>query len=421
MIFLPNHDSIVSRQVLTRTIFLRFIDLPLSLCVSLSHSPSQVNGWGFKRITEGADLNAYYHESFLRGLPELCAEMRRPAKGEHKGIKNKKSSTEGGGGGDPPPNFDRISMIAPLPTPSSSSSRSKLCKKTSPSGETSTPRLTLSPRSQRPAMTTEFSLIDSERPTMRDGGVYRYVEAADDDDDDDDDNVLKAPGSHYQHQQWNHSCDSATRRGPPMTPTPRDSNEISPAQEAFLSYTPMADVASVSSDFDNEGDHWGESPFNTTFIASGATTASSTGAAAAASEQCKPLAIPSSSAEFLSVPSEVKIMSTGESLRASPCHNKDFLTKADLTYLEHQNKLLLEQSGMFIHRREHQQQHRHASSYPDPFAEEGPLDDDDDDGDDDDEEEHHAHYCQQPQQPQPHQSHRPDQGPEEEYNNSSSA
>jgi hypothetical protein len=67
----------------------------------------QVNGWGFKRITEGPDLNSYYHESFLRGLPELVAEMRRPLKGE--GPSRKKN------GFGETPNFYKISSIAPLP------------------------------------------------------------------------------------------------------------------------------------------------------------------------------------------------------------------------------------------------------------------------------------------------------------------
>ena len=37
----------------------------------------QVNGWGFRRITRGADKGGFYHEHFIRGHPELCAKMRR--------------------------------------------------------------------------------------------------------------------------------------------------------------------------------------------------------------------------------------------------------------------------------------------------------------------------------------------------------
>jgi HSF-type DNA-binding len=38
----------------------------------------QANGWGFRRITEGRDRNSYYHPMFLRGLPHLCKQMKRP-------------------------------------------------------------------------------------------------------------------------------------------------------------------------------------------------------------------------------------------------------------------------------------------------------------------------------------------------------
>ncbi|ACI65630.1 heat shock factor, DNA-binding [Phaeodactylum tricornutum CCAP 1055/1] len=38
----------------------------------------QANGWGFRRITQGRDRNSYYHELFLRGLPHLCKQMKRP-------------------------------------------------------------------------------------------------------------------------------------------------------------------------------------------------------------------------------------------------------------------------------------------------------------------------------------------------------
>ncbi|KAI2496828.1 hypothetical protein MHU86_17664 [Fragilaria crotonensis] len=37
----------------------------------------QVNGWGFKRITEGPDHNAYFHEYFLRDHPQLCWKIQR--------------------------------------------------------------------------------------------------------------------------------------------------------------------------------------------------------------------------------------------------------------------------------------------------------------------------------------------------------
>ena len=42
----------------------------------------QANGWGFRRITQGRDRNSYYHELFLRALPHLCKQMKRPGVAE---------------------------------------------------------------------------------------------------------------------------------------------------------------------------------------------------------------------------------------------------------------------------------------------------------------------------------------------------
>lgn len=81
-----------------------------------------MNGWGFKRITEGPDLNAYYHESFLRGLPELVSEMRRPQKGELP-VKKPRGYPEN-------PDFYKISSIAPLPSPSTLDKESPVTSQT---------------------------------------------------------------------------------------------------------------------------------------------------------------------------------------------------------------------------------------------------------------------------------------------------
>jgi len=66
----------------------------------------QVNGWGFKRMTQGPDHNSYYHELFLRGLPKLCQKMKRPAKTSH-GMTMPSPGAH--------PDFYSMSLYAPLP------------------------------------------------------------------------------------------------------------------------------------------------------------------------------------------------------------------------------------------------------------------------------------------------------------------
>ena len=36
-----------------------------------------MNLYGFRRLTQGADSGAYYHELFLKGRPQLCLRMQR--------------------------------------------------------------------------------------------------------------------------------------------------------------------------------------------------------------------------------------------------------------------------------------------------------------------------------------------------------
>mmetsp|Transcript_53803 Transcript_53803/g.161020 ORF Transcript_53803/g.161020 Transcript_53803/m.161020 type:complete len:660 (-) Transcript_53803:103-2082(-) len=68
----------------------------------------QINGWGFQRVTNGADYGSYYHELFLRGIPHLAQRMRRPAPGGPR--KNRKEANA-----VPAPDFDEISRLRPLP------------------------------------------------------------------------------------------------------------------------------------------------------------------------------------------------------------------------------------------------------------------------------------------------------------------
>ena len=64
----------------------------------------QANGWGFRRITTGRDRNAYYHPHFLRGLPHLSKQMKRP------GIAEKAASDP-----DHEPDLAKISEMYPIP------------------------------------------------------------------------------------------------------------------------------------------------------------------------------------------------------------------------------------------------------------------------------------------------------------------
>ena len=52
----------------------------------LSSFVRQANGWGFRRLSQGYDKNAYYHEYFLRAMPWLCKKMRRPKVAEKKAV-----------------------------------------------------------------------------------------------------------------------------------------------------------------------------------------------------------------------------------------------------------------------------------------------------------------------------------------------
>jgi hypothetical protein len=52
----------------------------------LSSFVRQTNGWGFRRLTQGYDRNAYYHEYFLRDLPHLSKKMARPKVAEKRFV-----------------------------------------------------------------------------------------------------------------------------------------------------------------------------------------------------------------------------------------------------------------------------------------------------------------------------------------------
>ena len=68
----------------------------------------QVNGWGFKRITQGPDLNSYYHELFLQGMPHLIQWMKRVSPSRHGRRKIRADPKD-------EPNFYDISSAYPIP------------------------------------------------------------------------------------------------------------------------------------------------------------------------------------------------------------------------------------------------------------------------------------------------------------------
>jgi len=76
----------------------------------------QVNGWGFKRITQGPDQNSYYHELFLRGAPTLCKRMTRLKVG----TKSKSQTSTSN------PDFYCMHKIEPLPDPEQGNSSSSI-------------------------------------------------------------------------------------------------------------------------------------------------------------------------------------------------------------------------------------------------------------------------------------------------------
>lgn len=73
----------------------------------------QVNAWGFKRVTRGRDVNSYYHELFLRGMPHLVQFMKR---NRSRSIKRKRYSKAANGSPiEDPPDFYAMERNNPIP------------------------------------------------------------------------------------------------------------------------------------------------------------------------------------------------------------------------------------------------------------------------------------------------------------------
>jgi len=67
----------------------------------------QLNLWGFKRITKGPDNGSYYHQFFLRGMPNLVKKMTLVRiKGGARPMPNPRDE----------PDFYALALFRPLPT-----------------------------------------------------------------------------------------------------------------------------------------------------------------------------------------------------------------------------------------------------------------------------------------------------------------
>eukprot|EP00557_Chaetoceros_sp_GSL56_P008696 CAMPEP_0176496102 /NCGR_PEP_ID=MMETSP0200_2-20121128/11019_1 /TAXON_ID=947934 /ORGANISM="Chaetoceros sp., Strain GSL56" /LENGTH=598 /DNA_ID=CAMNT_0017894041 /DNA_START=961 /DNA_END=2757 /DNA_ORIENTATION=+ len=74
----------------------------------------QLNLYGFRRITQGSDAGAYYHELFLRGRPQLCMRMVRQ---KVKGTGHKQPTDVGS-----EPNFYTMPPVSEFTQPPASAS-----------------------------------------------------------------------------------------------------------------------------------------------------------------------------------------------------------------------------------------------------------------------------------------------------------
>ena len=65
-----------------------------------------LNMWGFERITNGPDRGAYYHQLFLKGMPNLISKMQH-IKSQYKGDMSLENPND-------EPNFYELSRVRPL-------------------------------------------------------------------------------------------------------------------------------------------------------------------------------------------------------------------------------------------------------------------------------------------------------------------
>ncbi|KAL7530485.1 hypothetical protein ACHAWF_003396 [Thalassiosira exigua] len=96
--------KVLDKEALVASIFARY---SIS-CTKYESFSRQLNAWGFKRLYQsGPDLGCFYHECFLRGMPDLTCLILRLSPNTNTGKTTPYPAGE--------PNFYHISQMYPLP------------------------------------------------------------------------------------------------------------------------------------------------------------------------------------------------------------------------------------------------------------------------------------------------------------------
>lgn len=135
----------------------------------------QANGWGFRRMSEGPDKNAYYHEYFLRAMPWLCKKMRRPKVAEKKAI-------------DPEmePDLSAISLLFPVPDRPPTSEILVLQK-----------TIEMGPRARMPVVWDTFNSADYPPSAASQPNGLSNTDNAEDDEEEPVDTTMKRINASY--------------------------------------------------------------------------------------------------------------------------------------------------------------------------------------------------------------------------------
>lgn len=97
-------------KVIRRDELIRDVIPGYFVCSKYESFTRQLTAWDYKRLKRGPDEGCYYHEAFLRGLPELTCFIRRLPRGGEK-----KAHTTPSGEPEEEPDLYRISVQRPVP------------------------------------------------------------------------------------------------------------------------------------------------------------------------------------------------------------------------------------------------------------------------------------------------------------------